>query len=525
MADFGVEAKGELRELRAPRRDADRARGARAAIRRRSGRARRSYGRRTCCTAARTQARPRAHAPQPGDALLLRGLPVLHADVERGRRRPLARSRLGRLRPGPSRVLHSRRRGLAHRPRARAAARRRPRAAAAGRAPARRGGRRRALRLPRGPVEAARGHDGRGLGGRLRNRAQADRAAARRARHAQEGERDAGRPMGPFPAGTRYSALDPELLLVGARDARRLGPARPLDIGSDGLAEADEVAYYEDMKTCARLFGTPPEVLAATLGRLPRLHRPDARQRRDLRHRHGARIASTVLHPPRAAALRPAMEVVNLVTAGLMPARLRRDYGLAWDPVRAALLLGSRQWVKRIAMPLLPGRLRRVPAAGAVILPGDEDRGLERHGHAARPEGGRGAEGAAGTSRSSHGALADDERADWAWASERAARDVVSGSRRPGDRLLLDGHRRLDRRQQGAGRARGALRRRRDGARRAHVERRERARAQPPRNVGGAARRRSSTRGSRRTPSDDPDDRANIDHIGELDHAIGRSGD
>ena len=31
-----------------------------------------------------------------------------------------------------------------------------------------------------------------------------------------------------------------------------------------------------------------------------------------------------------------------------------------------------------------------------------------------------------------HGALADDERSDWAWASERAARDVTSGAAEQG---------------------------------------------------------------------------------------------
>ena len=60
-----------------------------------------------------------------------------------------------------------------------------------------------------------------------------------------------------------------------------------------------------------------------------------------------------------------------------------------------------------------------------------------------------------------HGALNDDERDDWAWASEAAARDVAEGRADRG-RVLLDRHRRLDRRQQGARSAGGAVRRRRD---------------------------------------------------------------
>ena len=70
-------------------------------------------------------------------------------------------------------------------------------------------------------------------------------------------------------------------------------------------------------------------------------------------------IARTVLHPPLPLPLRPAMEVVNLVTAGLMPPRLRREYGLAWDPARAAMLAASREWV---TAPLADAR--SLPRAG-----------------------------------------------------------------------------------------------------------------------------------------------------------------
>ena len=192
------------------------------------------------------------------------------------------------------------------------------------------------------------------------SRAQADRAAARvRAMHGKvHGTLPA--PMGSFPAGTRYSALDPQLLLwvhttlvdsallVHSQWVRR-------------LSEPEQRAYYEDMKTCARLFGTPPEVIPATLGDF-RDYVEEMLEGDELCVTETAReIASAVLHPPLPLVLRPAMEAVKVVTASLMPQRLRSEYGLAWDPVRAAALTGSREWVRRIAMPLLPDRLRRVP--------------------------------------------------------------------------------------------------------------------------------------------------------------------
>jgi uncharacterized protein (DUF2236 family) len=193
-------------------------------------------------------------------------------------------------------------------------------------------------------------------------RAEADRAARRvRAMHGKvQGTLTAA--AGPFAAGTQYSALDPELLLwVHATlvDTALLVHGRWVR----PLPETEQAAYYEEMKTCARLFGTPDEVLPRSLA--------------DFRDYMGAMLASpqisvtgtardigrAVMHPPLPLPLRPAMEWANLVTAGLLPDRLRRDYGLAWDPGRAALVAASREWTRHVAMRLLPDRLRTVPAS------------------------------------------------------------------------------------------------------------------------------------------------------------------
>jgi uncharacterized protein (DUF2236 family) len=194
------------------------------------------------------------------------------------------------------------------------------------------------------------------------SRAQADRAAARvRAMHGKVNGTLAA-PMGPFPAGTRYSALDPELLLwVHATLVDSALLVHSQWVGK--LSEADERSYYEEMKTCAELFGTPADVIPPTLEEF-RAYMDERLASEEIYVTETAReIAHTVLHPPLPLPLRPAMEVVKVVTASLMPPRLRREYGLAWDPVRATALRASREWVRRIAMPVLPERLRRVPAS------------------------------------------------------------------------------------------------------------------------------------------------------------------
>jgi uncharacterized protein (DUF2236 family) len=50
--------------------------------------------------------------------------------------------------------------------------------------------------------------------------------------------------------------------------------------------------------------------------------------------------------------------VANFHTIGLLPARLRHEYGLRWDPARALVLRGGTEYTKRLVVPLLPARLR-----------------------------------------------------------------------------------------------------------------------------------------------------------------------
>ncbi|MGH2978038.1 MAG: oxygenase MpaB family protein [Solirubrobacterales bacterium] len=200
------------------------------------------------------------------------------------------------------------------------------------------------------------------------SRPEADRAAARvRAMHSRVHGHTAA-PMGPFPAGTPYSALDPALLMWV--HATLVDTALVVHRGWVGsLSAGEEAAYYEEMKTAARLFGTPDEVMPANLGDF-RAYMEEMLDSPDLSATDTARaIAAAVMHPPLPLALRPAMELANLVTAGLMPPRLRREYGLAWDPARAALVAASRETTRRLLMPLLPARLRTVPTARAKHRP------------------------------------------------------------------------------------------------------------------------------------------------------------
>jgi uncharacterized protein (DUF2236 family) len=200
------------------------------------------------------------------------------------------------------------------------------------------------------------------------SRADADRVTKRvRAMH----RRVRGRlptTVGRYPAGTPYSADDPELLLWILFTLVDSGiVVYRTYIGA--LSRAEEAAYWEDYKVVGRLFGLRKRDMPATLDDL------DAYRERmltgDELHVTGwarERARAIVLEPPVPWMARPLVETVNFVTVALLPDRIRREYEFAPVPpafVRKALVHGGAEYMKRVAIPLLPNRLRLVPAARA----------------------------------------------------------------------------------------------------------------------------------------------------------------
>jgi uncharacterized protein (DUF2236 family) len=170
--------------------------------------------------------------------------------------------------------------------------------------------------------------------------------------------------LGPFPPGTPYAASDPELMLwVHATLVETSLAAYQRFVRR--LPRADQERYYQEMRVVAQLFGTPARVLPRTLG--------------DFRDYFRAQIESetiTVTEPARSVAeiiveaalpvpMRLLVPAHRLSTAGLLPPRLREEYGLRWSPLHALALPAAARSVRLAAWPVLAAasRLTPVPAA------------------------------------------------------------------------------------------------------------------------------------------------------------------
>jgi uncharacterized protein (DUF2236 family) len=160
------------------------------------------------------------------------------------------------------------------------------------------------------------------------------------------------RALGPFPAGTTYSASDPQLMLwvhatlvecsLGVYH-RFVAPLSP----------HQQESYYRDMALVARLFGTPADVIPATLADF-RAYLDAQLAGREICVTEPAReVADVILRARRLPApLRLIGPAHRLSTAALLPPRLRQEYALGWSPSRAVALTAAARGIKLAATPL-----------------------------------------------------------------------------------------------------------------------------------------------------------------------------
>jgi uncharacterized protein (DUF2236 family) len=163
-----------------------------------------------------------------------------------------------------------------------------------------------------------------------------------------------------LPAGTPYSASDPELLRwVHASFVDTMLAAHDALVG--GLTTAQRDAFVREWDAVARVMGLPKSRCWPDAAALRRYVERQVRSGPALPGAGSREVAETVLHPPvRSPLLRPGTDTLAFIATGLLPDELRRGYGLTWTAAhRAAFetLEGSLQ----LATSALPRRLRVSP--------------------------------------------------------------------------------------------------------------------------------------------------------------------
>jgi uncharacterized protein (DUF2236 family) len=162
---------------------------------------------------------------------------------------------------------------------------------------------------------------------------------------------------GPWPAGTKYSAFDPPLMLwtiaVIADSAEAF-----FETFVRELSAAEKDSLWRDYVRFGELFGMPreaaPESYAGFRAYWEAMWTGDQLHLTDEAREVALAVAFQI---PMPRYLHPSREVHNLVLAGTLPERVRQMFGLRWTPMHAAAFRAVVAGL-RAARPITPEAIR-----------------------------------------------------------------------------------------------------------------------------------------------------------------------
>jgi uncharacterized protein (DUF2236 family) len=183
----------------------------------------------------------------------------------------------------------------------------------------------------------------------------ADAAASVRGTHARV-RGTLAEAIGDHPAGTSYDAADPELALWvhATLIVTALGTYRRL-VGP--LTAEARSRYYEEAKAFGGLFGVSEALMPQTLqdfhGYVRRMVQGEALAVGEI----ARTLARDIIDPPVPAVLAAGRPLNRLVTASLLPRRVREGFGLGWSALDRSAF-ATLSLAARLAVPALPPALR-----------------------------------------------------------------------------------------------------------------------------------------------------------------------
>ncbi len=195
---------------------------------------------------------------------------------------------------------------------------------------------------------------------------EADRVGASvRAAHARVTGTTAA-PLGVFPAGTPYSAGDPELM-VWVHATLVHASLCAYERFEHRLSRADKESYYRDMALVARIFGTPAGVIPATLADFRDYFSAQVEGDTIAVTEPAREIARVILRAPLPGPMRMIVPAHRLATTEALPPRLREEYGLHLSALHRPLLTAAGHSMRLGTWPILrvAGRIRPSLRVGA----------------------------------------------------------------------------------------------------------------------------------------------------------------
>jgi uncharacterized protein (DUF2236 family) len=166
--------------------------------------------------------------------------------------------------------------------------------------------------------------------------------------------------LGRFPPGTPYSASDPDLMLwVHATlvEASLTVYQRFVET----LSPAEQERYYQEMALVARLFGTPASVLPRSLADFRDYFAGQIAGDTITVTPPASEVAPVILDAPLPAPMRVLIPAHRLATAGLLPPRLRAEYGLRWSSLHKLVLPLAARSARLTTTPVLIAASRLTP--------------------------------------------------------------------------------------------------------------------------------------------------------------------
>src|SRR5919108_855403 len=168
------------------------------------------------------------------------------------------------------------------------------------------------------------------------------------------------RPAEPLPAGTAYNALDPELLLWV--HATLIDSAiMAYEIFVKPMTSKEKSRYYDDTTKLAKLFDIPEAIVRTSLTNFYDYMERVLNGNTIIVGPIARSLAREILCP-RTLILKMAAPLFVLLTAGLLPERLRKAYGLAWNSRKAKTFQLIIKAIQRSLL-FVPPPLRIVPNA------------------------------------------------------------------------------------------------------------------------------------------------------------------